>query len=133
MLNTVILMGRLTADPELRTTTNGTSVTSFTIAVDRNYVKSGEDRQTDFINLVAWRTTAEFVERNFRKGQMIAIRGSLQQRTYEDKNGNKRTAMDVVMDEVHFCGDKSKPAEQPTFTVLSDASPFGDEDNECPF
>ena len=134
MLNTVILMGRLTADPELRTTTSGTSVTSFTIAVDRNYVKSGEDRQTDFINLVAWRTTAEFIERNFRKGQMIAIRGSMQQRTYEDKNGNKRTAIDVVMDEVHFCGDKAKPteqqAEQPTFTIVPDNDPFGDSGEE---
>ena len=87
MLNSVIIMGRLTADPELRTTTNGLSVTSFTVAVDRNY-KSGDERQTDFISVVAWRGTADFVTRFFKKGQMIAVQGSLQVRSYEDKNGN---------------------------------------------
>ena len=107
MLNSVIIMGRLTADPELRTTTSGLSVTSFTVAVDRNY-KSGDERQTDFINCVAWRATADFVTRYFRKGQMIAVQGSLQVRNYEDKNGNKRTAYDVVADNVSFCGSKSE-------------------------
>ena len=90
MLNTAILMGRLTADPELRKTTSGLSVTSFTVAVERNY-KSGEERQADFINVVAWRGTADFVSTYFKKGQMIAVQGSIQTRNYEDKNGNSYT------------------------------------------
>ncbi len=107
MLNVAILMGRLTADPELRTTGSGISVASFSVAVDRSY-RSGEERQTDFINVVAWRQTAEFVSRYFKKGSMIAVRGRIQQRNYEDKNGNKRTAFEVVADEVNFCGSKSE-------------------------
>ena len=107
MLNSVIIMGRLTADPELRTTPNGHSVTSFTVAVDRNY-RSGEERQTDFISVVAWRGTADFITRFFKKGQMIAVQGSLQVRSYEDKNGNKRTAYDVVAENVSFCGGKNE-------------------------
>ena len=101
-------MGRLTADPELKTTTGGLSVTTFTIAVDRPYVRNGEERQTDFINIVAWRQSAEFVCRYFKKGQMIALTGSLQTRNYEDKNGNKRTAYEVVADRVSFCGSKAE-------------------------
>lgn len=108
MLNSVIIMGRLTADPELRTTPNGVSVTSFTVAVDRRFQKQGEEKQTDFISVVAWRQTADFVTRFFKKGQMIAVQGSLQVRNYEDKNGNKRTAYDVVADNVSFCGSKSE-------------------------
>lgn len=104
MLNSVILMGRLTADPELRQTQNGTSVTSFTVAVDRRFQRD----QTDFINVVAWKQTAEFVEKYFKKGSLIALRGSIQQRNYEDKNGNKRTAFEVVADEVSFCGSKGE-------------------------
>ena len=88
MLNCAVIMGRLTADPELRTTQSGLSVTSFTVAVDRAY-KSGDERQTDFINVVAWRGTADFVSRFFKKGQMIAVQGSIQTRNYEDKNGNR--------------------------------------------
>ena len=150
MLNSVIIMGRLTADPELRTTTNGLSVTSFTVAVDRNY-KSGDERQTDFINCVAWRQTADFVTRFFKKGQMIAVQGSLQVRNYEDKNGNKRTAYDVVADNVSFCGSKSEgnafgaprqdsapavsyqSADAGSFSVLPDDNsgfPFGADDDE---
>jgi single-strand DNA-binding protein len=101
-------MGRLTADPELRTTNNGTSVTSFTVAVDRSFVRSGEERQTDFINIVAWRQSAEFVSRYFHKGSMIAVQGSIQTRNYEDKNGNRRTAVEIVADRVSFCGSKSE-------------------------
>ena len=118
MLNIAIIMGRLTADPELRTTGSGIAVTSFTVAVDRSY-RSGEERQTDFINVVAWRQTAEFVSRYFQKGSMIAVRGRIQQRNYEDKNGNKRTAFEIVADEVSFCGSKaetgtaSRAADQP--------------------
>lgn len=107
MLNCAIIMGRLTADPELRTTQSGISVTSFTVAVDRAY-KSGDERQTDFINVVAWRSTADFVSRYFRKGQMIAVQGSIQVRNYEDKNGNKRTAVEIVADNVSFCGSKNE-------------------------
>ncbi len=108
MINTAIIMGRLTADPELRTTNTGIAVTTFTVAVDRRFQKSGEDRQTDFINVVAWRQTAEFVSRYFQKGSMIAVRGSIQTRRYEDSNGNKRTAFEIVADEVSFCGSKAE-------------------------
>lgn len=108
MLNCAIIMGRLTADPELRTTTSGISVTSFSVAVDRSYQKAGEERQTDFINVVAWRQTAEFVTRYFHKGSMIAVQGSIQTRNYEDKTGAKRTAVEIVADNVSFCGSKSE-------------------------
>lgn len=103
MLNCAIIMGRLTAAPELKTTPNGVSVTSFRVAVDRNFVRQGEERQADFIDVVAWRQTAEFVCRYFRKGSMIAVQGSLQSRNYEDRNGNKRTAIEIVADNVSFC------------------------------
>ncbi|MBQ8026717.1 MAG: single-stranded DNA-binding protein [Clostridia bacterium] len=108
MLNCAVLMGRLVADPELRTTTSGISVTSFRIAVDRSFVRQGEERQADFIDIVAWRQTAEFVTRYFRKGSMIAVQGSIQTRSYEDKQGNKRTAVEVVADNVSFCGSKAE-------------------------
>ncbi len=108
MLNCAIIMGRLTADPELRTTPNGISVTSFSVAVDRSYQKAGAERQTDFINVVAWRQTAEFVSRYFHKGSMIAVQGSIQTRNYEDRNGNKRTAVEIVADNVSFCGSKAE-------------------------
>lgn len=151
MLNTAIIMGRLTADPELRTTQTGLSVTSFTVAVDRNY-KSGDERQTDFINVVAWRGTADFVSRYFKKGQMIAVQGSIQTRNYEDKNGNKRTAVEIVADNVSFCGSKNESgntygaarqdsapavsyqsANAGSFSVLPDDNqgfPFGADDDE---
>lgn len=108
MLNSIIIMGRLTADPELRTTSSGLSVSSFTVAVDRGYVKPGEDKKTDFIPVVAWRSTAEFVSKYFRKGSMIAVQGSLQTRNYEDKNGNKRVAFEIIADQISFCGSKAE-------------------------
>lgn len=108
MVNCAVIMGRLVADPELRTTPNGISVTSFAVAVDRRFNRQGEDRQADFIDVVAWRQTADFVCKYFRKGSMIAIQGSLQTRMYEDKNGNKRKAVDLVADNVSFCGSKSE-------------------------
>ena len=108
MLNCAVIMGRLVADPELRTTTSGISVTSFRVAVDRNFVRQGEERQADFIDVVAWRQTAEFVSRFFRKGSMIAVQGSIQTRNYEDRQGNKRTAVEIVADNVSFCGSKSE-------------------------
>lgn len=111
MLNKVILMGRLTADPEIKQTSNGISVLSFSIAVDRNYSK--EEKKVDFINLVAWRQTAEFIERYFTKGQMIAVEGSIQTRNYEDKTGAKRTAFEVLASQVYFAGSKNdSPAKE---------------------
>ncbi|MCY1715199.1 single-stranded DNA-binding protein [Caproiciproducens galactitolivorans] len=106
MLNVAVLMGRLCADPEPKVTPNGISVTSFTLAVDRSYQKSGQDRQCDFIDIVAWRSTADFVCKYFTKGQLIAVQGSIQTRTYTDKDGNKRKAFEVVADNVHFAEPK---------------------------
>lgn len=125
MLNVAVVMGRLVADPELRHTPNDVAVTSFTLAVDRSYAKSGEERQTDFIDIVAWRGTADFVCRYFRKGQMMAVHGSIQTRTYTDKDGNKRKAFEIVADDVSFADSKrndsggnaagySAPAVSPT-------------------
>ena len=101
MFNLVVLTGRLTADPELKTTPNGVSVTSFSIAVEIRY-KQGEERQADFINIVAWRSSAEFICKYFKKGSMIGIEGSIQTRKYQDKNGNTRTAFEVVANNVQF-------------------------------
>lgn len=101
-------MGRLTTDPEVRTTTTGKSVCSFSIAVERSYAKTGEQRQTDFINIVAWGSTANFISKYFAKGSMIALQGQIQTRNYEDKNGNKRTAFEVLAREVSFCGSKTQ-------------------------
>ncbi len=108
MLNCIVIMGRLVADPELRTTSTGINRTTFRVAVDRKYQRAGEEKQTDFISCVAWRQTAEFVSQYFRKGSMIAVQGSLQTRSYADNNGNKRTAYDVVADNVSFCGSKAE-------------------------
>ena len=105
MFNLVVLTGRLTADPELKTTTNGISVCSFTIAVDRK-VKSGEDKQTDFINIVTWRGSAEFVSKYFKKGNVIGIEGAIQTRKYTDKDGNNRTTFEVVANNVQFVEGK---------------------------
>ena len=102
MLNVVVLMGRLVADPQLRQTTQSTNVASFRIAVDRNFARQGEQRQADFIDIVAWRQTAEFVSKYFQKGSPIIVEGSLQTRSYQDKNGNNRTAVEVVANNVSF-------------------------------
>lgn len=99
-------MGRLVSDPELKTTPNGISVTSFRIAVDRNYVKSGEERKADFIDIVAWRNQAEFICRYFGKGSMIAVEGQLQTRTYQAKDGTNRYVVEVVVDNVSFTGER---------------------------
>lgn len=108
MLNVVALMGRLVADPELRHTPQGTAVTTFTIAVDRSFAKAGTERQTDFIDIVAWRGTAEFICKYFQKGRMIAIDGSIQTRTYQDKNGNNRKAFEIVVNNANFVGGKNE-------------------------
>ena len=128
MLNIAVIMGRLTAAPELRTTPNGVSVTSFSVAVDRSYSsRSGGERQTDFINVVAWRGTAEFICKYFQKGQMIAIDGSIQTRNYEDKQGNKRTAVEVVANNANFCGSKREGTASSTAaaTAVASRSPGG--------
>ncbi len=106
MLNVAAIMGRLTADPELRHTPSNVAVTTFTLAVDRSYAKAGTERQTDFIDVVAWRNTAEFVCRYFSKGRMMAVTGSIQTRTYEDKQGNKRKAFEIVANDVNFADSK---------------------------
>ena len=105
-MNSVCLMGRLTGDPELKTTQSGVSVTSFSVAVDRAYRSKDQERQTDFINCVAWRNTAEFISRYFRKGQRIALQGSLQSRKYTANDGSQRTVFEVVVDNAFFCESK---------------------------
>lgn len=107
MLNVVAIMGRLVADPELRTTQSGMEVCSFRIACERSYARQGEQRQADFIDIVAWKHNASFVSRYFQKGSLIAIEGSLQTHQYQDKNGNKRTAVEVVANNISFAGSKS--------------------------
>ncbi len=96
MLNRIILMGRLTANPELKSTTTGKSVTSFSIAVERNYNRTGEERKVDFFNIVCWNSTAEFVCRYFAKGNMIALEGKLQSRTYQANDGSTRYVTEIV-------------------------------------
>lgn len=124
MLNHIVLQGRLTKDVELRYTQTDKAVASFTIACDR-----GRNNGTDFINCVAWQQTAEFIHKYFDKGDMILVDGRLQQRNYEDKNGNKRTAFDVVVNNVNFCGGKSKN-DSSTGVVFEELE--GD-DSELPF
>lgn len=128
MLNNVILMGRMTADAELKSTPNGKYVASFSIAVERDYSQNGE-RQTDFINLVAWNKTAEFITNYFNKGDMIAVTGSIQTRQYE-KDGSKRTATEVKVDKASFCGGKTERREEPKATEFE---PLADDDLDLPF
>ncbi|MBO4694095.1 MAG: single-stranded DNA-binding protein [Clostridia bacterium] len=120
MFNLVVLTGRLTADPELKTTNTGISVTSFSIAVNRRY-RAGEETQTDFINIVAWRQTAEFITKYFKKGNMIGIEGSIQTRKYVDKNGNNRTVFEVVASNAQFV--ESKKDSTPSAGNISDEQP----------
>lgn len=112
MLNQITLMGRLTRDPELRRTQTGTAVASFTLAVDRDFSsRDGGDRQTDFIDIVAWRNTAEFVSKYFFKGQLAAVSGRLQIREWTDKEGGKRRSAEVVADNVYFAESKKSRDE----------------------
>ena len=110
MLNKAMLMGRLTKDPELRATQSGVSVTTFTLAVDRNFQRQGEERQVDFINIVAFRHTAEFVKKYFGKGQLACVCGSIQTRTWE-QDGKKHYATEVIADEVHFAGSNPNKSD----------------------
>lgn len=102
MLNHIVLMGRLTRDPEMRNTTSGTAVASFTLACDRDYKAEGGERETDFVDIAAWRGTADFVSKYFRKGQMAVVSGRLQIRNWTDKEGNKRRSAEVVAENVYF-------------------------------
>ncbi|MBQ6092215.1 MAG: single-stranded DNA-binding protein [Clostridia bacterium] len=130
MINSVVLLGRLTADPELRTTMSGKSVCTFRLAVDRSYVRQGEQRQADFINCVAWGQTADFVGRYFSKGSMIAAMGSIQTRTFEDKNGQKRTAVEVNVREASFTGETGSTVQ--TFPPAAQDFEEIDTDAELP-
>ena len=135
MLNTAILMGRLTAAPELRSTQSGTPVCSFTLAVNRR----GKDDGADFIDIVAWSKTAEFVSKYFQKGQLVAVNGRIQTRTWEDNNKNKRKAVEVVAEEVHFA--ESKKSSQGNEQVGDPMAAMGgsgfdmlpDDDSDLPF
>ena len=118
MYNKAILIGRLTASPELKRTQSGVSVTSFTLAVDRRYISGGE-RKADFINCVAWRQAAEFVCKYFAKGEPMGLDGNIQTRNYEDKNGNKRTAVEVVAENVFFVGGKKSDSKEPDEPEIS--------------
>ena len=137
MINNVTLMGRLTARPELKTTPSGTTVTGFCIAVDRRYKPKDGEKQTDFINCVAWRNTAEFITRYFDKGDLIAVTGEIQTRTYKDNSGNNRTAFEIVINQASFCGGKNNNSgndNPPTDPQYNNANweTLGD-DEEIPF
>lgn len=128
-MNVVTLLGRLVKDPELKQTESGTAVLSFTIAVDRRFQKQGEERQADFINCVAWKGTAEFIAKYFGKGQMIALCGSIQVRNWEDNEGNKRYATEVIVNEVSFAGEKKDAAScNSAETSFADFPPINDDD-----
>lgn len=123
-MNRVILMGRLTADPELRQTPQGTAVTSFTIAVDRR-IKTENGQQADFITCVAWRKTAEFICRYFQKGRMIAVEGQIQSRSWDTQDGKRQYATEVMVDNVSFTGEKPQTENTDGFTYLpDDDTPF---------
>ena len=111
MLNHIVLMGRLTRDPELRRTGSGVAVASFTLAVDRDYAAQGAEKETDFVDIVAWRSTAEFVSKYFTKGRMAVVSGRLQIRNWQDKEGNKRRSAEVVADNVYFGDSKRDSAD----------------------
>ena len=122
MLNVIAIMGRLVRDPEMRQTTTGKNVASFRVAVDRGSKDANGQNQTDFFDVVAWNKTAEFVCKYFQKGSLIAIDGCLQSRNYQDKNGINRTAIEILVNNVHFAGAKNQAA-QPTPTREPDVAP----------
>lgn len=148
MLNKIILMGRLTRDPELRRTGSGTAVTSFSLAVDRDFKSQSGEKETDFIDIVAWRSTAEFVSKYFTKGRMAVVEGRLQIRDWTDKDGGKRRSAEVVADNVYFGdskrdgGDSSGYSAAPAYKNAapsnfnaggSDFAEIGEDDGELPF
>lgn len=136
MLNNAVIMGRICNDLEVKKTESGVSVCRFTVAVDRAYAKQGEERKTDFIDVLAWRSTADFLEKYFSKGQMIAVQGSIQTGSYE-KDGIKRRTFEIVAENVSFCGSKGESngaSETPSFSN-ADAGNFesSEDDDELPF
>ena len=132
MLNRIIIMGRLTKDPELRHTSTGTAVSSFTMAVDRDFKdKATGQKSTDFIEVVAWRQTGEFVSKYFQKGRMAVVDGRLQIRTYEDKNGNNRRVSEVLAEHIYFA-DSKREDDKPE-SKAQDFAELSDEDDEIPF
>ena len=132
MLNKAILMGRLTRDPEVRTTTSGVSVARFSLAIDRRFQRQGEERQTDFINIVCFNRTADFVRQYFVKGQMMCVVGSIQTRSWDGQDGKKNYATEVIADEVNFCGEKRTDSNQNQGTDNSGFMPV-DDDTDLPF
>lgn len=141
MLNHIVVMGRLVADPELKTTPAGVPVCSFRIACDRDYKPKDGERETDFINIVAWRSTAEFASKYFKKGRMAVVDGRLQIRSYTDKEGNKRVAAEVIANSVYFGdskpkgdgnGDQEPPAYQ-SGDLPEGFEPAFDDDGDLPF
>ena len=142
MLNKIIIMGRLTIDPELRRTGSGTAVTSFSLACDRDFKSQSGDKETDFIEVVAWKNTAEFVSKYFSKGRMAVVEGRLQIRDWTDKAGNKRTTAEVVADNVYFADSKrseSNDNQKENFNALSGrmsddfVAALNDDTSELPF
>ena len=136
MLNRTVIMGRITRNPELRQTPNNVSVVTFSLAVERNYQADKNNKQADFINIVAWRNTAEFVSKYFVKGQLVAVEGSIQTRRYQDKDGNNRTAFEVVADRVYFAEKKNAGNGQNISDPPGDLSDFEEldvDDNDLPF
>ena len=124
MLNHITIMGRLTRDPELRRTGSGVAVASFTLAVDRDYTQQGQEKETDFIDCVAWRNTGEFVSKYFAKGRMAVVSGRLQIRSWNDKDGNKRRSAEVVADNVYF-GDSKRDGENSSAPSSYGGSSYG--------
>lgn len=120
MLNKIILMGRLTRDPELRRTQSGTPVASFTVAVDRDFKGQDGEKETDFIDIVAWRNTAEFVSKYFTKGRMAVVEGRLQISSWTDKDGGKRKTAEVIADNVYFGDSKKESGAESGFAEISD-------------
>ncbi len=130
MLNKIFIMGRLTRDPELRRTTTGTAVTSFSLAVDRDFKGQNGEKETDFIEVVAWRNTAEFVAKYFAKGRAAVVEGRLQIRDWKDKDGNNRRSAEVVADNVYFADSKRESDEQ---IPARDFAEIDEYDDEVPF
>lgn len=134
MLNRIIVMGRMTRDPELRRTNSGTAVASFTVAVDRDFKSQSGEKETDFIDVVAWRNTAEFVSKYFSKSRMAVVEGRLQLRDWTDKEGNKRRAAEIVADNVYFGDSKRDGGDNPGYAP----APSGgfteiEDDGDLPF
>ena len=124
MLNKVFIMGRLTRDPELRRTQSGTAVTSFSLAVDRDFKSQSGEKETDFIDVVAWRSTAEFVAKYFSKGRMAVVEGRLQIRDWKDKDGNNRRSAEVVADNIYF-GDSKRDGAGSDYSAPAYGAPMG--------